>query len=160
METNSILQLIEILKSQYSHYTEVRDTLLEEKQAVTSWNNKVLLDLNSRKEQLAKKERLLEEARNTLANRIQQEYQLENNTVTSIIEVAEDKEKTELIEIKSKLLSLTTEIKDVTMSLKAIYTTNLKIINDIKAKLGFVPANKYGMEKSTVSLPQALQITG
>lgn len=160
METNSILQLIEILKSQYTHYTEVKETLLEEKQAVTSWNNKILLELNSRKEQLAKKERLLEEARNTLSLRIQKEYNLETSSVSSIIEIASDEEKITLSELKSSLLDIAIEIKDITFTLKAIYTTNLKIINDIKSKMGFAPTNKYGMEKSSVSLPQALRVIG
>lgn len=161
MEHNSIKNLVEILKSQVSHYSLIRDTLHCEKTAVTSWDSKKIKELNSTKEQLAKKEKLLEEARKTISLRIKEEYHLENDTVLAIIEGIDDEEcKTELTQLRDKLLVLVSEISQITVSLKVIYNTNLKIINDIKSKMGFVPANKYGMDKSTVSLPSALQITG
>ena len=141
MEHNSIKNLVEILKSQVTHYSLIRDTLREEKEAVTSWNNDKIKELNKTKEQLSKKEKLLEEARKTISLRIKEEYSLNDDTVLAIIEGIDD-------------------ISQITVSLKVIYNTNLKIISDIKSKMGFVPANKYGMDKSTVSMPSALQITG
>ena len=60
MEHNSIKNLVEILKSQVSHYSLIRDTLQEEKTAVTSWDNDKIKELSKIKEQLSKKEKLLD----------------------------------------------------------------------------------------------------
>lgn len=161
MEHNSIKNLVEILKSQVTHYSLIRDTLREEKEAVTSWNNDKIKELNKTKEQLSKKEKLLEEARKTISLRIKEEYSLNDDTVLAIIEGIDDEEcKNELTQLRDELLVLVADISQITVSLKVIYNTNLKIISDIKSKMGFVPANKYGIDKSTVSMPSALQITG
>lgn len=161
MEHDSIKNLVEILKSQVIHYSLIRDTLQEEKAAVTSWNNNKIQELNRTKEQLSKKEKLLEEARKTISLRIKEEYNLQDNTVLAIIDGIEDGQyKDELIQLRAELLALVADISQITVSLKVIYNTNLKIISDITSKMGFVPANKYGMDKSTVSMPSALQITG
>lgn len=161
MEHNSIKNLVEILKSQVSHYSLIRDTLHCEKDAVTSWNNDKIKELNRTKEQLSKKEKLLEEARKTISLRIKEEYNLDDDTVLAIIDGIDDEEcKSELTQLRDELLVLVSEISQLTVSLKVIYNTNLKIISDIKSKMGFVPSNKYGMDKSTVSMPSALQITG
>lgn len=162
MEHNSIKNLVEILKSQVSHYSLIRDTLQEEKTAVTSWQSDKIKELNKTKEQLSKKEKLLEEARKTISLRIKEEYNLDDDTVLAIIEGIDDEEcKSELTQLRDELLVLVSQISQLTVSLKVIYNTNLKIISDIKSKMGFVPAaNKYGMDKSTVSMPSALQITG
>lgn len=161
MEHDSIKNLVEILKSQVIHYSLIRDTLQEEKAAVTSWNNNKIQELNRTKEQLSKKEKLLEEARKTISLCIKEEYNLQDNTVLAIIDGIEDGQyKDELIQLRAELLALVADISQITVSLKVIYNTNLKIISDITSKMGFVPANKYGMDKSTVSMPSALQITG
>ncbi|MDE7314363.1 MAG: flagellar protein FlgN [Mucispirillum sp.] len=161
MEHNSIKNLLEILKSQVSHYSLIRDTLQEEKAAVTSWNNDKIKELNKTKEQLSKKEKLLEEARKTISLRIKEQYNLDDDTVLAIIEGIDDECKDELTQLRDELLVLVSEISQLTVSLKVIYNTNLKIISDVKSKMGFMPAaNKYGMDKSTVSMPSALQITG
>lgn len=161
MEHNSIKNLVEILKSQVSHYSLIRDTLLCEKTAVTSWQSDKIKELNKTKEQLSKKEKLLEEARKTISLRIKEEYNLDDDTVLAIIEgIDDEKSKSELTQLRDELLVLVSQISQLTVSLKVIYNTNLKIISDIKSKMGFVPANKYGMGKSTVSMPAALQITG
>ena len=161
MEHNSIKNLVEILKSQVSHYSLIRDTLLCEKTAVTSWDNDKIKELIKTKEQLSKKEKLLEEARKTISLRIKEQYNLDDDTVLAIIEGIDDECKDELTQLRDELLVLVSQIYQLTVSLKVIYNTNLKIISDVKLKMGFVPAaNKYGMDKSTVSMPSALQITG
>lgn len=161
MEHNSIKNLVEILKSQVRHYSLIRDTLQEEKTAVISWDNNKIQELNATKAQLAKKEKLLEEARKTISLRIKEEYNLTDETVLSIIDGIEDGEcKNELIQLRDALLSLVAEISQLTISLKVIYNTNLNIINDVKLKMGFIPSNKYGMDKSTSSMPVAFRITG
>lgn len=161
MEHNSVKNLVEILKSQVSHYSLIREVLQEEKTAVTSWNNDKIKELNQKKEQLSKKEGLLEEARKTISLRIKEEYNLTDDTVLSIIDgIGDDECKEELITLRNELLTLVSDISQLTVSLKIIYNTNLQIIGDIKSKMGFVPSNKYGMDKSTVSMPSALQITG
>ena len=158
MEHNSFINLVEILKSQVAHYTDVRDTLAEEKTAVTSWNTKAVFELNKHKEQLVKKEKLLEEARKTLSMRIMQEYGLSEDTV----EVCDDEEvREELISLRDNLLILVSEISQITVSLKVLYSTNLKIMNDVKVRMGYLPSNKYGMEQSnTSSIPSSLQVIG
>lgn len=162
MEHNSFINLVEILKSQVAHYTDVRDTLAEEKTAVTSWNTKAVFELNKHKEQLVKKEKLLEEARKTLSMRIMQEYGLSEDTVSAIIEVCDDEEvREELISLRGNLLILVSEISQITVSLKVLYNTNLKIMNDVKVRMGYLPSNKYGMEQSnTSSIPSSLQVIG
>ena len=152
MEHNSIKNLVEILKSQVSHYSLIRDTLQEEKTAVTSWDNDKIKELSKIKEQLSKKEKLLEEARKTISLRIKEEYNLDDDTVLAIIDGIDDSEcRNILTQLRDELLVLVSEISQLTVSLKVIYNTNLKIIS---------AANKYGMDKSTVSMPSALQITG
>ena len=162
MDQNSIKNLGEILKSQVSHYSLIRDTLQEEKTAVTSWDNDKIKELSKIKEQLSKKEKLLEEARKTISLRIKEEYNLDDDTVLAIIDGIDDSEcRNTLTQLRDELLVLVSEISQLTVSLKVIYNTTLKIISDVKLKMGFVPAaNKYGMDKSTVSMPSALQITG
>lgn len=161
MEHNSIKNLIEILKSQASHYELIKEALEEEKSAITSWDHVKIRELNESKEQLAKKESLLEEARKTIALRIKEENNLPDDTVITIIEALEDgEEKRELIQLRDKLLLLVIDISKITVSLKVVYNTNLKIINEIKSKMVFAPSNKYGMDKSTVSLPSALHVKG
>ncbi len=94
--------------------------------------------------------------------RIKEEYNLDDDTVLAIIDGIDDSEcRNTLTQLRDELLVLVSEISQLTVSLKVIYNTNLKIISDVKLKMGFVPAaNKYGMDKSTVSMPSALQITG
>ena len=162
MESIAITNLIELLKSQLALYENMRDLLAEEKNAATGFNNhKALSEINAQKEQLSKKEKLLEEARKTLSLRMQRELDLPEPTILAIIEAyPESLEKTRLIELRDALLAVTAEISAITASLKIFYATNLKIINEIKSKIGFAPSNKYGMEKSMVSLPASLRITG
>ena len=162
MEHNSIKNLVEKLKSQVSHYSLIRDKKKKKKTAVTSWDNDKIKELSKIKEQLSKKEKLLEEARKTISLRIKEEYNLDDDTVLAIIDGIDDSEcRNTLTQLRDELLVLVSEISQLTVSLKVIYNTNLKIISDVKLKMGFVPAaNKYGMDKSTVSMPSALQITG
>ncbi len=161
MEHNSFTNLVEILKSQVAHYTEIRDTLLEEQSAVTSWNTKALFELNKRKEQLSKREKLLEEARKTLSLRIQEEYNLAGSTVQDIIDCCDDVENTELlVSFRDNLLVLVSEISQVSTTLKILYNTNLKIMDDVKIRLGYVPSNKYGMEKNSMPISSSLHVMG
>lgn len=162
MEHNSFINLVEILKSQVTHYTDVRDSLAAEKTAVTSWDTKTMFELNKHKEQLVKKERLLEEARKTLSMRIMQEYCLSEDTVSAIIDVCNDDAiRDELISLRDNLLMLVSEISQITVSLKVLYSTNLKIMNDVKVRMGYLPSNKYGMEQNTSSsIPSSLQVIG
>lgn len=162
MESNSIQNLIELLKSQLMLYTEMREVLADEREAVSGWKPNVIVELNKKKEQLSKRERLLEEARSTITNRIVKEYGLEKASLVDIIEVCPDEEsKEELSDLRESLLNTAEEISSITFSLKVLYSTNLKIISDIKAKMGLMSSiNKYGMEKSSVSMPSSLHITG
>lgn len=161
MEHNSFINLVEILKSQVAHYTDVRDTLAAERTAVTSWDTKTMFELNKHKEQLVKKERLLEEARKTLSMRIMQECNLSEDTISAIIEVCDGDVHDELVSLRDNLLLLVSEISQITVSLKVLYNTNLKIMNDVKVRMGYLPSNKYGLEQSnTPSLPSSLQVIG
>lgn len=162
MESNSIHNLIELLKSQLVTYTEIMEVLSDEKEAVSSWKPNVIVELNKKKEQLAKRERLLEDARNTITLRLMEEYGIYKGSLQDIIEVCPDEEsKQELSNLRLSLLNVANEISNITFSLKVLYNANLKIISDIKLKMGYMPStNKYGMEKSNVSMPASLHITG
>ncbi len=158
---DSIKNLFEILKSQVSHYTTIYETLCEERDAITNWDSNKIIELNSIKENLTKKERLLEEARKTISLRLQAEYGLNDNTLQSIIDAINDDNeyKNKLINLRDSLLLLVADISKTTAMLKVVYNTNLNIINDITSKMGYIPTNKYGMDKSKSTI-SSLQITG
>ncbi len=161
MEHNSFTNLVEILKSQVNHYSEIKDTLTAEQAAITSWDTSALFELNKKKDQLSKREKLLEEARKTLSLRIQKENNLAGNTVMDIIDCCHNEDDRELlISLRDQLLVIVSEISQVTTTLRILYSTNLKIIDDVKVRLGYFPANKYGMEKTTSSVPSSLHIVG
>ncbi len=58
----SVKDLIEILKSQETLYIEMRDILEAEKECVVTWDAEKTVDLVKKKDTLAYKEKILDEA--------------------------------------------------------------------------------------------------
>lgn len=161
MEYNSFNNLVELLKSQVILYSEIRDVLQEEQKAIREWNVKFMFELNKKKDQLSKREKLLEEARKTLSLRIREEHSLNSDSLQDIIDCCDDQVMQDsLISLRDNLLIIVSEISQVSTTLKMLYSTNLKIIDDVKVRMGYFPSNKYGMDKNISSIPSSLHIVG
>ena len=155
----SINTLKELLRSQISLYTEVIDVLDKEKNAIVSWDFSETNTLIAKKEKLIHKEKLLEEARKSLAERVKTELNAKDNTLSSIIEVAPDDDKDELIEIKKQFEKIVVGINNESIALKILYSTNLKVMNDLYTQLGILSTNTYDKKKSSSS-PSTVHIMG
>lgn len=148
MET--IGNLIELLKSQLALYKEIKETLSKEKSFIVSWDFTNIPDLVKEKENLFRREKILEEARKSLTDRLVAEYSLEEPTLLSIINASKNKEqKEELTKLREGLSLVAVEISKENTALKLLYSTNIRLINDLYAKIGIMQtSNKYGMDKS------------
>lgn len=155
----SINTLKELLRSQISLYTEVVDVLSKEKDAIVSWNFSETNTLIAKKEKLIHKERLLEEARKSLADRVKTELNAKDNTLSSIIAVAPEEDIDDLIEIKQQLEKAVIGINNESIALKMLYSTNLKVMNDLYAHMGILSTNTYDKKKSSSS-PSTVHIMG
>lgn len=160
----SVRNLIELLKSQFALYTEIKDILVAEKQAIINWKFTDTPRLVKEKEALFNKERILEEARKTLAARVANEYGISDITLSAIIDACPDEEcKQEFSSLREKLSRIAIEISNENTALKILYSTNIRLINDLYAKIGYSPINKYGLEKgrnNKASMPSALSALG
>lgn len=161
MQSSSVQNLIELLKSQLSVYKDIESVLLSEKEGVTSFNTALLIQINTQKEELVRKENLLEEARKTLSSRLASELSVEVPTLAAIINaMAEGEERASLEELRDALITQVAAISKLTSSLKIIYSTNMKIISELQAKMGFTPVTNYGLHKQNVVMPSALHVLG
>lgn len=160
MEQDSIFNLIELLKSQLALYTEVKNILAAEKEAVIGWHVEDTSKFNNDKKRLMRKERILEEARLTLSLRIQNELGLDDGTLSSIILACPDEVKAaKLADLREQLLEIAYAINEESVSLKILYSTNLKLINEMYAQMGYLPTNKYGAEPMS-GLPGTISTLG
>lgn len=159
----SVRNLIELLKSQLALYTEIKDALTREKQAIVEWKFTDTPRLIREKDALFSKERILEEARKTLAGRTAEEYGISETNLQAIIKACPDEEnRRELSSLREKLYGTAVEINNENLSLKILYSTNIRLINDLYAKMGYSPTNKYGMEKvgNAVARPSSISALG
>ncbi len=147
----SINTLKELLRSQISLYTEIIEVLTQEKNAIVSWNFSETNTLLAKKEKLIHKERLLEEARKSLAERVKTELNAKDNTLSSIIKVAPDEDKDELFQIKKQFEKIVVGINNESIALKILYSTNVKVMNDLYARFGILSSNTYDKKKSNNS---------
>lgn len=150
METDSFYNLLELLKSQFALYSEIDAILAAEKEAVVGWRVAETSKFGADKKRLERKERILEEARLTLVERIKKETGIEDGSLSSIISACHvENIAAELAELKDKLLSVSYSIAETSASLKILYATNIKLINDMYAQMGYLPTNKYGTAPSS-----------
>ena len=155
----SINTLKELLGSQISLYTEIIEVLVKEKNAIVTWDFSDTNTLLAKKEKLIHKERLLEEARKSLAERVKTELNAKDNTLSSIIEVAPEEDKDELVSIKKEFQKIVVGINNESMALKILYSTNVKVMNDLYTQLGILSSNTYDKKKSNNS-PSSVHIMG
>ena len=155
----SINTLKELLRSQISLYTEVIEVLAKEKEAIISWDFSETNILIAKKEKLIHKEKLLEEARKSLAERVKVELNAKDNTLSSIINASPEDDKDDLITIKKEFEKIVVGINNESIALKILYTTNLKLMNDLYAQLGIFSNNTYDKKKSNNS-PSSVHIMG
>ncbi len=147
----SINTLKELLRSQISLYTDIIDVLAKEKDAIVSWNFTETNSLLAKKEKLINKERVLEEARKSLAERVKTELNAHDNTLSAIIKVAPEEDKDELIDIKKQFDKIVVGINNESIALKILYSTNIKVMNDLYTQLGILSSNTYDKKKSNNS---------
>lgn len=142
----NIRHLIEVLKSQVALYTDLLQLMGREKESIVSWAINDTVELNREKEGLLRKERIQEEARNLLLSKISSALGVESITLHELINLTEDKEeKDTLQELGSKLLSLVTTIHAENLSLRMLYATNNRLINDFFTEVGMNNNNSYDM---------------
>ena len=146
----SINTLKELLRSQISLYTEIIEVLTKEKNAIVTWDFSETNTLLAKKEKLIHKEKLLEEARKSLAERVKTELNAKDNTLSSIIEVAPEEDKDELALIKKEFQKIVVGINNESMALKILYSTNIKVMNGLYTQLGILSSNTYDKKKSKI----------
>lgn len=160
METDSIYNLIELLKSQLALYAEIGTILAAEKNAILNWQVQETSKFTNDKKRLTRKENILEEARITLTSRIMEEFSLEDGTLSSIIGACKNpKYAEELAGLKDQFLTVVASIKEESLALKILYSTNLKLINEMYGQRGYLPTNKYGAAPSSI-LPGTISAIG
>lgn len=156
MET--IGNLIELLKSQLALYQEIKETLTKEKSFIIGWDFTNIPDLVKVKDNLFRKEKILEEARKSLTDKLVTEYSLKESNLLAIISATKNQNQKEILtSLREKLSLVAVEISKENTALKLLYSTNIRLINDLYAKIGIMQSsNKYGMDKSK---PQAQKIS-
>lgn len=142
MET--IQSLIGVLKQQLSLYKELLHLLKEEKTYITKWQIDKTLEVVKQKETILYKEKLLDEAREKIAKKLQKELGLSNGSLNSLIENCSDESiKEELKQLKSEILEITNSIFNENMSIKILYHTNLQLIRDFFEQMGLAESSSY-----------------
>ncbi|MDR0453520.1 MAG: flagellar protein FlgN [Deferribacteraceae bacterium] len=154
----NIRHLVEVLKSQVSLYSELSELMASEKQAIVSWLIEKTVEITKRKEALLRKERIQSEARNALLSKIAAEQNVASLKILDIIYVAREKAQTaegdaeatriadELAGLCDKVTELVANIHAENISLKILYATNNRLINDFFTQSGLtnVSAAGYG----------------
>jgi len=143
----SVKALIEILKSQETLYTEMRDILEAEKECVVTWNAEKTIDLVKKKDTLAYKEKVLDEAFRTCLKKIEKEEDHEGLKVSDVVELYAGDDADDLSGVRKRLIKLVDEIKDINISLKILYKTNISLIDGVFSKLGIAGSNTYGLNR-------------
>jgi len=152
--------LIELLKSQLAVYHEVLNILSEEKEALVAWKFHDTNLIAKRKEQIVHKEHILEEARKSLTDRIKNELSAKDTTLSSIISACADEDlKDKLIKLKDEFITVVQAIDKENMSLKILYSTNIKIVNDLYSQLGLLSSTSYDNSKKSHT-PASIQTMG
>lgn len=135
MET--IHNLIGVLTSQRDLYKKLYDLLLEEKKYIIDWDIDRMMDIPKMKDTFFYKEKMLEEARKKVEQKLAKELGKPNVTLNDIMVIIEDRRlKDELTQLKNEITELLENISIENKRIKILYNTNLKLINDFFNKLG------------------------
>jgi len=144
----SVFELVEILKSQVSLYTDMRDILDAEKECVVTWNSDKTIELVKKKDTLSYKEKVLDEAFRNHLKKVGAEVGIENIRVRDITEEMAGEHYTELVELRKQLIRLIKDVTAINTSLKILYKTNISLIEGVFGKLGIAGKNTYGINRA------------
>ncbi|WP_022851134.1 flagellar export chaperone FlgN [Limisalsivibrio acetivorans] len=140
-----IENLVEILESQCSLYSELIEIMALEKEAVTRWNVDDTIELTKRKDTVLYKEKVLEEARKTSIKKLSLELGIEDITLSDIIETCQDEEqRSRLQSVRERLSNLVSKLNDENLALKIIYRTNIGLVSEFFDRLGITSTKTYG----------------
>lgn len=154
----NIRHLIEVLKSQISLYSELAEFMDAEKHAIVSWAVDETLDITKKKESLLKKERIQEEARSALLSKIASGLSKETVVLSEVIDYAAGNDESvakELHELGTRIVELVETIHAENLTLRVLYNTNSRMINEFFTALGMSEGNAYGpgaRAKNTTSM--------
>ena len=152
---DDIRHLAEVLKSQVSLYSELAELMSVEKQAIVKWAVDETVAIAKQKEELLKRERIQEVARNTLLSKLASVYHIENIKIYDVINLAKESDAhlyDELQSLADRLTELVSQIYAENVSLRMLYSTNSKLINDFFLATGLADGtsnNGYGPVTTT-----------
>jgi len=139
MET--IRNLIDILESEYVLYQELLQILIQEKKMITEWDTNKIVEVTKIKDTLLYKEKLLEEAREKILQKLDSNKKL---TLSDLInKIDNETQKKKLSELQNKISMVATKIQTENFSVKILYNTNMRILNDIFERLGITEKSGY-----------------
>ncbi|KAA0258762.1 flagellar protein FlgN [Deferribacter autotrophicus] len=135
MET--IQNLIGVLTAQRDLYKELYDLLLREKEYIINWDVDKMMELPKIKDTFFYKEKMLEEARRKVEQKISRSLGKDSITLSEILKVLVDDEKKETLRsISDEILEITEKIAIENKKIKILYNTNLKLISDFFNQIG------------------------
>ncbi|MDR2105355.1 MAG: flagellar protein FlgN [Deferribacteraceae bacterium] len=133
----SLKHLVEVLKSQLSLYSEIKENIELEKQAIVSWSVGKTAELTKIKEELLRREKIQVEARNLLISQIAKEAGKESLSIAGVIDYAKGTPQAAQLEtLCQRLVALITQIQAENLSLRVLYATNSRMINDFLTQIG------------------------
>ncbi|ADD69233.1 hypothetical protein Dacet_2473 [Denitrovibrio acetiphilus DSM 12809] len=142
-----VKDLIDILKSQEKLYQEMKHILECETECVVTWDANKTIELVKKKDTLAYKEKILDEAFRTGLKKIEKELGVEKLRVQDVPEEFAGEYHSELTEIRLKLITVVKEVARLNDSLKILYKTNMSLIEGVFGRLGLAGKNTYGINK-------------
>lgn len=151
----SIRHLVEVLKSQVSLYSELSDLMVLEKQAVSAWAVDKTVKITKQKDDLLRREAVLQEARRLLLEKIAESRGEESATFYGAVKYAagsvyED----DLKALCEKLAELVTGIHAENIALRMLYATNMRLINDFFTQAGLSVSSAAGYSPGGSAAPK------
>lgn len=142
-----VKDLLDILKSQETLYSEMKQILEEETDCVVTWDADKTIELVKKKDTLSYKEKILDEAFRASLKKIEKEMGIESLRVQDITEDFAGEHYSELTEIRLRLIALVKDIGSLNESLKILYKTNMTLIEGVFGRLGLAGKNTYGIDR-------------
>ncbi|PLX71326.1 MAG: hypothetical protein C0602_01600 [Denitrovibrio sp.] len=144
----NVKDLLEILNSQEMLYTEMKDILESEKDCVVTWDSAKTIDLVKKKDTLAYKEKVLNEAFKNNLKKIEKDTEIEKLRVKDIPAEYAGEYYSQLQEARKRLMELVGEVAAINTSLKILYKTNISLIEGVFGRLGVAGKGTYGINKN------------
>ena len=135
----NIKRLVIVLKSQVNLYSELLDLMASEKQAIVTWSVDKTVEITKKKDELLRKEGIQSEARNALLSKIAVDQNAPSVKISDVIGIAKSEGMDitdELINLRDRIAELIPQIHAENLSLKMLYATNNRLINDFFTQTG------------------------